>query len=165
LTLRFLAGRLLEDSTTTPGGAPVDMAGQLGQPENRALLSARFNVGNFGFGLQQRYIGESEINSGAGATIQFVQFVPGFQPPGTQLTIDDSTVDAKSYTDLTFFYDRETTNGQNWEVSLSITNAFDEEPPVVPTFDQRFSSQQNPLGFNAYDVYGRRYLVGFRYRL
>ena len=39
----------------------------------------------------------------------------------------------------------------------------DEDPPVIPTFDQRFSSQSNPA--NAYDVYGRRWLLGFRYRL
>jgi outer membrane receptor protein involved in Fe transport len=156
LTLRFLAGRLLEDSTTTPGGTPVDLSGQLAEPENRALLSARYRFGDFGVGWQQRYIGESEINVG---TITFVQFEPG----RAGLTIDDATVDAKSYSDLTFFYNREMTGGQSWELSLSLTNAFDEDPPVIPTFDQRFSSQSNPA--NAYDVYGRRWLLGFRYRL
>jgi hypothetical protein len=160
LTLRFLAGRLLEDSTTTPGGQPTDLAGQLAEPENRALLSARYRFGDFGVGWQQRYIGESEINVGA---ITFVQFQPGLVTTGTQQTIDDATVDAKSYTDLTFFYNREMAGGQSWELSLSLTNAFDEDPPVIPTFDQRFSAQTNPA--NAYDVYGRRWLLGFRYRL
>ncbi len=160
LTLRFLAGRLLEDSTTTPGGTPVDLSGQLAEPENRALVSARYQFGDFGIGLQQRYIGDSELNN---ITIQFVQFQPGLTPPAGQLTIDDATIDAKSYTDLSFFYDRELSNGQTWELSLSITNLFDEDPPVIPTFDQRFSSQSNPA--NAYDVYGQRFLLGFRYRL
>jgi hypothetical protein len=36
LTLRFLAGRLLEDSTTTPGGQPVDCRASSARPENRA---------------------------------------------------------------------------------------------------------------------------------
>jgi hypothetical protein len=48
-------------------------------------------------------------------------------------------------------------------LSLAITNANDEDPPVIPTFDQRFSAQTNPA--NAYDVYGRRFLATFRYRL
>jgi outer membrane receptor protein involved in Fe transport len=50
-----------------------------------------------------------------------------------------------------------------WDLSFAITNLNDEDPPVIPSFDQRFSSQGNPA--NAYDVYGRRYLLGFRYRL
>ncbi len=159
-TLRFLAGRLLEDSTTTPGGQPTDLSGQLGEPENRALLSARYRFGDFGVGWQQRYIGEAELN---GAAITFVQFQPGLVTTGTQLTIDDATIDAKTYSDLSFFYNREMASGQRWELSLSLTNAFDEDPPVIPSFDQRFSSQGNPA--NAYDVYGRRWLLGFRYQL
>jgi outer membrane receptor protein involved in Fe transport len=160
LTVRFLAGRLLEDSTTTPGGQPTDLSGQLGEPENRALLSARYRFGDFGVGWQQRYIGEAEIN---GAVITFVQFEPGRVPGPGQQTIDDATVDAKTYSDLTLTYDREMSSGQAWQLSLSITNAFDEDPPVIPSFDQRFSSQGNPA--NAYDVYGRRFLLGFRYQL
>lgn len=159
-TLRFLAGRLLEDSTTTPGGQPVDLAGQQSEPKNRALLSARYRFGDFGVQLQQRYIGETEINAG---TITFVQFYPGRVTTGTQLTIDDATIDAKSYTDFTLQWDRETTTGQTWGLSLAITNLFDEDPPVIPAFDQRFSAQTNPA--NAYDVYGRRWLLGFHYRL
>ena len=67
------------------------------------------------------------------------------------------------YTDLTFTYDRELTNGNSWQLALAITNALDEDPPVIPTFDQRFSAQTNPA--NAYDVYGRRFLMTFSYRL
>jgi outer membrane receptor protein involved in Fe transport len=160
LSLRFLAGRLLEDSTTTPGNAPTDLSGQLNEPENRALVSMRYQFGDFGFNLQQRYFGESEINQ---LSITFLQFEPGLVPGPNQSTIDDATVDAKSYTDLTLFYERELANGNTWDVSLAITNLNDEDPPVIPSFDQRFSSQGNPA--NAYDVYGRRFLLGFRYRL
>jgi outer membrane receptor protein involved in Fe transport len=159
LTLRFLAGRLLEDSTTTPGGQPVDLSGQLNEPENRAVATLRYQLGEWGFSLQERYFGESEINQG---TVTFVQFVPGLSQPG-RTTIDDSTVDAKSYTDLTVTYDREMGSGHSWQLGLAITNAGDEDPPVIPGFDQRFSAQTNPG--NAYDVYGRRFLATFRYRL
>jgi iron complex outermembrane receptor protein len=159
LTLRFLAGRLLEDSTTTQTGTVTDLSGELSEPDFRALLSARYQFGNFGVNWQQRYMAETGINA---ATIQFIQFEPGRVPGPGQQTLDDATVQSKMYTDLTFFYDHETANGQ-WQFSLAITNALDEDPPVIASFDQRFSSQGNPA--NAYDVYGRRYLLNFTYRL
>jgi hypothetical protein len=159
LTLRLLAGRLLEDSTTTQTGTVTDLSGQLSQPDFRGLLSARYQLGNFGVNWQQRYMAETGINAG---TIQFVQFQPGLVPGPGQQTLDDATVQSKMYTDLTFFYNHDTANGQ-WQLSLAITNALDEDPPVIASFDQRFSSQGNPA--NAYDVYGRRYLFNFTYRL
>jgi iron complex outermembrane receptor protein len=170
LSLRFLAGRLLEDSTTAPAsatapaGAPVDLAGQLGEPDTRALASLRYDFGNWGINLQERYIGESGITSQPGPIV-FIQFQPGLVPGPNQLTLDDATVDSKLYTDLTLTYNGDLANGRSWDASLAITNLLDEDPPIIPVFDQRFSSQSNPLGFNAYDVYGRRFLVTFRYRL
>jgi len=159
-TLRFLAGRLLEDSTTTPGALPVDLSGQLNEPETRGVATLRYQLGQWGFSLQERYFGETEINAG---TISFIQFVPGQVVPAGRTSVDDATVDAKAYTDLTVSYDRELADGRSWQLSLAITNAGDEDPPVIPTFDQRFSAQTNPA--NAYDVYGRRFLATFRYRL
>ena len=160
LTLRFLAGRLLEDSTTTPTGTKTDLSGQLSEPDFRALASARYQIGNFGINWQQRYMSETGINAG---TITSLQFAPGLAPGLNQQTLDDATVQSKMYTDLTFSYDRELANGQSWQLALAITNALDEDPPVIAAFDQRFSSQGNPA--NAYDVYGRRYLMSFSYRL
>jgi iron complex outermembrane receptor protein len=159
-TLRLLAGRLLEDSTTTPGGQPVDLAGQLNEPENRAVATLRYQLGEWGFSLQRRYFGESEINLN---TVTMVQFVPGMPVPAGRTTLDDATVDAKGYTDLTVSYERELNNGRAWQLALAITNASDEDPPVIATFDQRFSAQTNPA--NAYDVYGRRFLATFSYKL
>jgi outer membrane receptor protein involved in Fe transport len=165
LTLRFLAGRLLEDSTTTPTGTVTDHSGQLGEPDFRALLSARWQIGGFGVMLQERYMAESGINTPPGPNT-FIQFEPGLVPGPGQLTLDDATVEAKAYTDLTFSYDREISNGNSWQVALAITNLLDENPPIIPGFDQRFSAQGNALGLvNAYDVYGRRYLLSFNYRL
>jgi iron complex outermembrane recepter protein len=161
LTLRFLAGRLLEDSTTTPTGTKTDLSGELSEPDFRALMSARYQIGKFGVGWQQRYMSETGLN-GPGP-ITFLQFAPGVVPGLNQNTLDDATVQSKMYTDLTFTWDQELTNGNAWQLSLAITNALDEDPPVIPTFDQRFSSQTNPA--NAYDVYGRRYLLNFSYRL
>jgi outer membrane receptor protein involved in Fe transport len=160
LTLRFLAGRLLEDSTTTPTGTKTDLSGELSEPDFRALASLRYQIGNFGVTWQQRYMAETGLNAG---TISIRQWEPGIAATATQQTLDDATVQSKMYTDLTFTYDKEVSNGRSWQLALAITNALDEDPPVIPSFDQRFSSQGNPA--NAYDVYGRRYLLNFSYRL
>jgi iron complex outermembrane receptor protein len=161
LTLRFLAGRLLEDSTTTPTGTKTDLSGELSEPDFRALASLRYQIGAFGVTWQQRYMSETGLN-GPGP-INVLQFEPGLVPGLNQQTLDDATVQSKMYTDLTFTYDRELANGNSWQLALAITNALDEDPPVIATFDQRFSSQTNPA--NAYDVYGRRFLMNFSYRL
>jgi outer membrane receptor protein involved in Fe transport len=161
LTLRFLAGRLLEDSTTTPQGTKTDLSGEISEPDFRALVSARYQVGKFGVNWQQRYMSETGLN-GPGP-ITMLQFEPGRVPGLNQQTLDDATVQSKSYTDLTFTFDQEVANGHSWQLALAITNVFDVDPPVIPTFDQRFSSQTNPA--NAYDVYGRRYLLNFSYKL
>jgi hypothetical protein len=160
LTLRFLAGRLLEDSTTTQTGTVTDLSGQLSEPDFRALASVRYQIGRLGVNWQQRYMAETGLNAGS---ITILQFEPGLVPAAGQATLDDATVQSKMYTDLTFFYDAEAANGRTWELSLAITNALDEDPPVIAAFDQRFSSQGNPA--NAYDVYGRRYLLSFTFRL
>ena len=162
LTLRFLAGRLLEDSTTTPGAAarrsrPASSA----SPRSGRSATLRYQLGEWGVqpaaALLRRDRDQRRRRS------QFIQFEPGLVPGANQLTIDDATVDAKIYTDLTVSYDRELADGHAWQLSLAITNVLDEDPPVIPTFDQRFSSQTNPA--NAYDVYGRRFLASFSYRL
>jgi outer membrane receptor protein involved in Fe transport len=162
LTLRFLAGNLLEDSTTTPSGAKTDLAGQLGEPNWRGLAGARYRIGNFAVSLQERFFGSSGINTG---TVTFIQFAPGLVPKSGQLTLDKATVDPKRYTDLTFAYDHPMSSGKSWELSLAITNATNEDPPIIPVFDQRFSAQSSPPGFDSYDVYGRRYLLNFAYKL
>jgi hypothetical protein len=120
----------------------------------------RYQVGKFGGTWQQRYMAETGINA---VTIQYRQFEPGLVPGPNQQTLDDATIQSKMYTDLTFFYDSELSNGRTWQLSLAITNALDKDPPVIPAFDQRFSSQSNPA--NAYDVYGRRYLLSFTFKL
>ena len=164
LTLRFLAGNLLEDSTTTPSGAVTDLAGQFAEPHWRGLVGVHYQVGAFGVALQERYLGSSGINVQPGP-VTYIQFSPGLVPKAGQLTVDDATVDPKRYTDLTFSWDHGMKGGKTWQLALAITNVMNEDPPIIPVFDQRFSAQSNPQGFNSYDVYGRRYLLNFTYKL
>jgi hypothetical protein len=161
LTFRFLAGRLLEDSTTSRAAAggfvTTDNSNRYDEPDFEALASVRYQIGAFGIGWQQRYIPETKLN------VQWLDWYPGIvlPTPGT-ITVDDNTVEGQSVTDLTFSYDASVRNADShWGVSLAISNVFDSDPPVLADFGQRFSSQGIPA--NAFDVYGRRFLVSFDY--
>ncbi len=164
LSLRFLAGRLLEDSTTVPGSAPLDLAGQFDEPDLTAVATARYQIGKWGVNLQQRYIAPSVLS-----VQNYVQFAPGVVPGPNQFTIDDNTVQSKMYTDLTVSYEHPLNGGHSWDLSLAVTNLLDADPPVIAYFDQRFSAQYAIGGGgqsgNNFDVYGRRFLLTFRYRM
>jgi outer membrane receptor protein involved in Fe transport len=166
LTFRLLAGRLLEDSTTLLSGAvPVttDLAGRYTEPDTKILATVRYQIGSFGINLQQRYIPESTLDGANPGGPAWVQWEPGVVVGPGQITVDDNTVQSKSYTDLALFYDTDLDNGRNMQASLSISNLFDVDPPVIAVFSQRFSSQTFGAGPNNYDVYGRRYMLNFRY--
>jgi outer membrane receptor protein involved in Fe transport len=176
LSIRFLAGRLLEDSVTLLGGANPDyrdIAGRYFEPDIKLIANVRYEIGAWGINLQQRYIPESTLDGASLVGAPWVQWEPGLVLPNAlpsgllpatgTFTIDDNTVQSKSYTDLTLSYDRDMASGRAWQASLSISNLFDVDPPVLPAFDTRFSSQTVPT--NNYDVYGRRFMLNFRYRL
>jgi outer membrane receptor protein involved in Fe transport len=152
LSFRFLAGRLLEDSTTPLNGTKLDYSGAYNatagatEPDFRALASARYQIGKFGIDLQQRYMSEVMLNP---------TWVEGRD-------VDDNTIQSKMYTDLSLTFDGATTQGKNWRASLTVTNLFDADPPVIPDFGQRFSTQSVSAG--NYDYYGRLYSLAFDYK-
>jgi len=161
LTFRFLAGRLLEDSTTsrtaTGGLATTDNSNLYTEPDWEMLASVRYQIGPVGIALQQRYLPESVLN------VQWLQWTQGITlpTPGT-VTVDDNTVEGQMNTDLTVSYDASVHNpNAHWGVSFAISNLFDTDPPVVADFGQRFSSQT--VTPNSFDVYGRRFLASFDY--
>ena len=165
LTFRFLAGRLLEDSTTSRAAAggfvTTDNANRFDEPDFEALASVRYQVGAFGVNWQQRYVPETVLN------VTWLEWQPGIvlPTPGT-ITVDDNTVEGQTITDLTFLYDASQRSADaRWRLSLAVSNVFDSDPPVVAEFGQRASSQVTPAGttFNGFDVYGRRYLLSFDY--
>ncbi|HUQ52722.1 MAG TPA: TonB-dependent receptor, partial [Gammaproteobacteria bacterium] len=175
LTFRFLAGRLLEESTTLLGGPTPDfrdVAGRWYEPDLKLLASVRYSIGAWGVSFQQRYLPETRLDGGLNPVQatgvdgpNWVEWQPGMTigalPTGA-FTIDNNTVQSKSYTDVVLAYDGEMRSGHTWEASLAITNLLDEDPVVIPSFDTRFSSQLTTG--NNFDIYGRRYLASFRYR-
>ena len=116
-----------------------------------------YQVGNFGVSWQQRYIPQTMI----GNNTQFVQFVPGEAVSGRAISLDDATIQSKSYTNLTFSYSQDVANGRTWRTALTIQNVFDVDPPIVASFGQRGGSQIVPAN---YDIFGRQLSLNFDYR-
>ena len=76
------------------------------------------------------HVGETGLN-GPG-TITLLQFQPGLVPGLSQHDARRRDRGSKTYTDLTFSYDHELSNGKSWQLALAITNALDEDPPIDP---------------------------------
>ncbi|HEU4617242.1 MAG TPA: TonB-dependent receptor [Gammaproteobacteria bacterium] len=166
LSFRLLAGRLLEDSRTVTAASgaqtTTDLAGTYFRPDFSAIASVRYQVGAFAVNLQQRYIPESSLADTA-TSGPYIQWEPGVQVAPGQITLNDATVQSKMYTDLGFAYTSDLAGGRRWRTSLTVTNLFDVDPPIVANFGQRFSSQGPGATPNDYDVYGRRYSLAFDY--
>ena len=148
---RFLASQLNENSITNLGAAKVNFAGDVGIqefPDLKLTTSATWNQGPFSAFLQARY-----IDSG----LQDARDIDG-------VTISDNTVDSVLYMDARISYGQDLASGSRWEVFGSVTNLFDEEPPVVPAFSS-FSGQTSQVNAAIHDLLGRRYTIGFTYDL
>ncbi|HEX5421816.1 MAG TPA: hypothetical protein VFY39_17635, partial [Gammaproteobacteria bacterium] len=157
LNFRLLAGRLLEQSTTTAAGAYTDDSGTYSEPDLTLLATVNYQIGNFGINWQQRYLPESMIGSNA----SYAQFAPGLVVDPRVITLDDATIQSKSYSNLGFSYQKQLSGGHTWRTSLTIENLFDADPPIVASFGQRGSSQSVP---NNYEEFGRQYSLAFDYR-
>jgi outer membrane receptor protein involved in Fe transport len=148
---RFLASQLNENSITNLGAAKVNFAGDVGIqefPDLKVTTSVTWNQGPFSAFLQARF-----LDSG----LQDARDIEG-------VTISDNTVDSVFYTDARISYGKDLASGSRWEVFGSVTNLFDEEPPVVPAFSS-FSGQTSQVNANIHDILGRRYTIGFTYDL
>jgi hypothetical protein len=137
LSLRLLAGRLLERFDVPPGGVAIDQVGGFTGPNFRpdwtANLTARYGLGPWSFTWQQRAVSDSKMNNAWEEGVD----------------VDFNTIPFYSFTNLTFRYDGgEMLGGAEWNVSLAVNNAFDKNPPVRPG---------NQTGSGNYDEFGRRY--------
>jgi outer membrane receptor protein involved in Fe transport len=145
LTLRLLAGYLIDRSDTPRGGVSVNTAGTLETPDLTAVVTARYGLGRYGIALQQRYVGD---------TIRNIDWVEG-------VDVDDNTVSSGTSTNLRVTYDRPMTSGGTMTFSLDVTNLFDRPPPIVPNTNYLGGDQ---LSDTVFDTFGRRYALSLRVR-
>jgi iron complex outermembrane recepter protein len=145
---RFLGSHLSENSITNLGSAKVDYAGDVGVrefPDFKFTTNLTYDMGPYTGFLQARYIGSGLYD---------VRDTEG-------VTISDNSVDSVLYTDARISYGRD---NSNWQVFASITNLFDEEPPIVPGFSS-FTGQASQANSAIHDLLGRRFTIGFNYDL
>ena len=151
LMWRFVATQLNENSITNLGAPKVDRAGDVGTlqlPEFKVTTNLTYSRGPISAFLQARFIDGGLLDS---------RDVEG-------VTISDNSVDSVLYADARVTYSRDGRNGNTWEIFGAVTNLFDEPPPVVANFSAS-TLQATQANVALHDVLGRRYTVGFRYRL
>jgi len=140
LSLRLLAGHLIDRYDQPPGGAAIDLVGTSTRPETTGILTARYSVGPWAATWQQRYISDTLVN---------INWVEG-------VDVDNNTIPTYSFTNLSLRYNGESmVGGGQWSATLAVNNAFDKNPPIIPGAFGRVGSQTG--GLNAYDEWGRRY--------
>lgn len=144
LSIRALAGYLGENSQTNLGGVKQDTAGGPGRPEWTTTVTATYGIGAWDVMLRGRYFDSVLLNN---------QWVEGRD-------VDDNVTASNTVWNTALGYNGETASGGTWRASFNITNLFDNEAPIIPSFNSRFGTQTVS---NDYDVFGRRYQLSLNY--
>jgi iron complex outermembrane recepter protein len=142
--VRAMVGYLAERSTTTAAGIYTNFVERISTPEYTALVTANYNIGDYGIMLQTTYY-DSTLSNGnnellTGPNSNWIEGVD----------VDDNTVASQTIVNLGLTYGREMRDGGQWTVGLNVNNLFDRDPPIIAgTGGQALS--------NSHDQFGRRY--------
>lgn len=132
--------------TSIEDGTSVDYAGEVLSPEDRANLNLRYTMDDMSFSWRMRYWGES-VDSVEGGNYVFYVWTP---------LEEYNNFDAVVYHDVSASY----YINDNTDVSLTVRNLFDKQPPVANQ-----SSVNGGTGINtvseAFDVTGQYFQLSF----
>jgi outer membrane receptor protein involved in Fe transport len=147
-SVRLIATRLIEQSTTTPnltGVSYSDRVGDmsLGYPKWLANGLVSYDYGQIGANVTARYVGSGSYNTTYGAG----DIDPRFADVASMITFD---VGAR--------YRFESFGGSP-ELYLNVSNVFDKSPPLVPPAASLIGFQTTST---LYDTMGRYYTAGIR---
>jgi outer membrane receptor protein involved in Fe transport len=137
------------------GGAKDELAGEIGDSEDRAYLTLGYSMGKFGGTLQTTYIGKAYLDD---------QFLGAFADPNSPdpddpLPLGPRTfgVGAATYVDLQLTFQPT----EAYQVYLGANNLFDEEPPLlISGLPSDVTGSETDAG--TYDAIGRRWYAGVR---
>ncbi len=156
LGLRLSGIYLLRVETTTGctlGSTSLNVTNSVGaiggcgtSPKITGRVTASYDVGRFGIDVAERYIDHGVKNP---------NYVTG-------IDITDNHVPSMAYTDFNFTYQVGQMFGGDSSMFLNVTNVFDKDPPNTATSAR---SWVVPTDFGLYDVQGRRYTLGVRFKL
>lgn len=146
ITFRGLVNYIGQFTTQVQGAAPIQLAGDINNslPKWSGVLSANVDLGRWGWYLQERWVGGGKFDNtnsnGAG--------------------VYPNQVGSVFYTDTTITYDLLPESGVS--LAFSINNLFDRDPPPTPSFLIAGSNYSNRT---LYDLIGRQYSIGLKYKL
>jgi len=135
LSVRMLAGKLLNREDISANGIRSNLLDQYTTPKLTGNITATYSLGPWGFQLQGRHISGDKLRR---------TWTEG-------VDVDDNYVASSNWWNSTVSYGGELNNGGTWNLGFNVLNLFDTAPPIAAsgTGDQGVSNQ--------YDVYGRRY--------
>ncbi|MGR6330033.1 TonB-dependent receptor plug domain-containing protein [Sphingomonas sp. XXL09] len=145
LNLRTVVSYVGKLSSTTPGSAPIDRAGEVGisaNPHWRFNAQADFYKGNFNVFNQVRFIGGGRYDVTRGPD-----------------AIDLQNIKPQAYWDLQIGYKLEDVGFKGAEFYFNVRNVLDTDPPAAPG-DGTIALATNT---GLYDTTGRLFRVGFRF--
>lgn len=143
LSLRALINHATVDYTQAPGSPPTVSLDQATSPKWRGSFQARYARDNWSLFLQERFIWKGK-----------------FDPTKIEgIDTNDNSVPTIAYTDLTASYKLGKFGGDQ-ELFVSISNLFDQDPPVDTNNPTSFSSPTS----TSYDRIARYYTTGIRFR-
>jgi iron complex outermembrane recepter protein len=144
LTLHLLVNYLDDFTTDVQGAPPVQLAGDIGvnsTPKWSGNLAAILASGPVTLFVQERVIGDGKFDNTMSPTQLSYNHVPTVR-----------------YTDMTVSYDVASLKGN---VFFTVNNLSNKDPPPIPGILIAGSSLGNHL---LYDVVGRAYTAGFRFK-
>lgn len=142
--LRLLVSQRLQDITNLPGDTPVPTLGTYLSPRWKGLLTTTYAVGRSQTTITARYYGSGKVTNQP-------------QNSSTGLPDADNHVPAVWYFDLNENFDV-SLGGRKVTAFAGVENLFDRDPPLVPG-GNAFGSSSN------YDLIGRTYRLGFRFKM
>ncbi len=146
MTFRALAAYVGKQETQTPGAAPLDRAGEVGVnpfPHWRGTTQLNYDGERFGWFLQGRYIGSGTFDVTRGPSVVDLQHI------SSQFYLDGQ------------ISGRANAGGKEFELFLNVRNLFNNQPPFTP----QDGNIPVPVNTSLYDVIGRTFRVGLKFRM
>lgn len=157
LTLRALGTYFITDKTDDGRGTVIEKAGTnngAGPVKWKAVLSAAYSLDRFDFTLTERLVSSGVYSN------EWVVCTSGC-PASTVLnrTENSNHIDGAAYTDLNIAY--KLGEAENIQLFLSVQNLTNlDPPPIAQTLGINY-----PANPNFYDVLGRQFRAGLRFKM
>lgn len=158
LSARVFWSHLSENSTMTDRTQTAtyfDSAGQTGVgvlPEDAVTGTLTYTAGPLNLSVSARYIGDGIYNRRYNL------------PAATRPDIADNTIGSVTYVNLSGGYAWDVQGGR-LELYADIQNLLDRDPPIVPAqFDASLAQTGSQVNAGLFDLLGRRFTLGVRFR-